>query len=420
MSKWKLGSKMRVVEKPFLEPVTTTINNGKGKFSKEKTEVTYRKVWRKVFTNEPLSYNPPTPEKFEWPEFKTDSERIKHNSSVAKQNELSITEAFAQLLGVDINPDSNLQINANIIPTELRVGDELNMFIRSVSKNRVEFECVNLKQEISSNTNLYRYQNFKRFIPREAIRVRVISATPQRVVVDPVITMVEDFINPRVSNPSIQKTMTQDPQYVTVKNLKLTRGGFLGQAVIPSVSSWVGEDYTVDAFIPGSQIVLNIENDFSRWEGKTVQTFITNYIPKTNKDGVTKMSLICSAKEKLKFDGEKNMINLFKHWCESDKVWEEFSKKQLQGKITGIIHTSKKCGVFVEIPDYNVTGFVTTDPDKLSKYSPMSPIQVNWVGMEENVYYDESTKQTVHNEPFVIENDVLQKCFIKPILKFVE
>lgn len=420
MSKWKLGTKMRVVEKLFWEPVKVTNPSGK-KDTKEKDGITYKKVWRKVLTSEPdKAYVVPPVEKFEWPAFRTESERIKHNSLVAKQQNLSITESFAQLLGINIQSNEELEVHANIIPTELHVGDELDMIIRSVSKDRVEFECVNLKQEIYSSVNLYRYQNFKRFVPQEPVRVRVVAATPQKITVNPVITMVEGFINPIITDPTCQKVLDGEMRCVTVKNLRLTRGGFLGQAVIPTVSAWVGEDYTVDAFIPGSQIVLNIEKDFTRWEGKTIQAFITNYIPKTNKEGVTKMSLICSVKERLKFEGEKNILNIFKHWCEDDKEWNEFSKKQLNGIITGVIHTSKKCGIFVEIPDYNVTGFVNADPSEIGKYAPQTPIQVTWVGMEENTYYDEATKQNIHSDPFIIEDGVLKKCYVKPILKFVK
>jgi hypothetical protein len=47
--------------------------------------------------------------------------------------------------------------------------------------------------------------------------------------------------------------------------LKLSNGGFIGKALVPAVSDFIGEPYYVDAFIPGSQIVLNIESDFSRW-----------------------------------------------------------------------------------------------------------------------------------------------------------
>ena len=53
-----------------------------------------------------------------------------------------------------------------------------------------------------------------------------------------------------------------------VKDLQWTKGGFTGKAVLPNVSDFVGEDYTVDVFIPGSQIVLNITDNFEQFIGK--------------------------------------------------------------------------------------------------------------------------------------------------------
>lgn len=431
MSKWKLGTGMRAVEKAFWEPVK------KDKQSNQKTKgptkeingVMCRKVWRMVKTNmlsrgSKLPTNDFTehPEncgfEAEWPTYTKESQRIKANTESTR--DLTITEAFAKILGIEFNASEEIVAKVNCTPTDLHVGDEIDMEIKSISKNNVEFDCMNLKQTINSCVNLHRFQNFKRFTPKGKVRVRVTAATPQRVVVDPISPMVEDYVNPIIANPIIQKVMEGEPHYITVKNLKLTRGGFIGQAVIPDVSSWVGEDYTIEAFIPGSQIVLNIEENFDKWIGKTVQAFITNYIPKPTYDGSTKMSLICSVKERLKFEGEKNMINIFKMWCDADKPWDAFKQKTFNGVVTGVIHTSKKCGVFVEIPELNVTGFVTAAADEINGYKPHTAVLVNWIDMEENVYFDEASGQMVHEEPFVIEDGVLKKCFIKPVLAFAK
>lgn len=408
MSKFKFASGSQVISMPFLETI-----NEPGVIQK------HRKVWYNVRSTclDDMSVFKRNEEKFEWPEYSSESQRIKANT-VASKN-LTITEAFAKILGIEINVDKDLQIKVDSVPPELKVGDEIDMTIKNISKNNVEFECINLKQTISSSVNLWKYQNFKRFVPRDVIRVRVTRSTPQQIVVDPISPMLSDYLNPIITDPSIQKVMNGDVQTITVKNLKLTRGGFLGQAVIPNISSWVGEDYTIDAFIPGSQIVLNIEDDFEKWNGKTVQAFITNYIQKPGSDGKPKMSLICSVKERLKFEGEKLLIERFKTWCEDEEKWKELASQVYAGEVTGVIHTSKKCGIFIEVPELCITGFMTTAPDEIVNYKPHDKVLINWIGIEENIYYDKGTDQNVHGEPYVIEDGVLKKCYIKPILKIV-
>ncbi len=409
MSKFKFMPGSRVVSMPFWEAV-----NDPGVIQKRK------KVWYNVRTICTAGLpNPKNEEKeFEWPEYNSESQRIKANTAEAK--DLTITEAFSKLLGVEISVNKDLQTKVDCVPPELKVGDEIDMMIKNVSKDGVEFECINLKQTISSSVNLWKYQNFKRFTPKDTITVRVVKSTPQQIVVDPISHMLDEYLGPIIADPTIQNIMEGDVKPITVKNLKLTRGGFLGQAVIPNISSWVGEDYTIDAFIPGSQIVLNIEDNFEKWNGKTVQAFITNYIQKPGPDGKPKMSLICSVKERLKFEGGKLLIETFKKWCENEEFRKELATRTWEGCVTGVIHAAKKCGAFVEIPDLNITGFVTTAPDKLVDYRPHDHVKVNWVDIEENVYFDKETGQSVHGVPYVIEDGVLKKCYIKPILKFVD
>lgn len=411
MSKYKVGRGKHLVEQVFHE----SLND-------KRSPETYRKVWRRVRTSlcDLEGYTPPEKKDltFTWPEYTTETKRIRANTN--KLRELSITDAFAKALGIEIRVGDDFKVVVDNVPSDLRVGDVIDVSIKSISRDSVEFDCVNLKQTLYSNIKLGKYTNFQRFTPKGTIKAKVVSSTPQKVIIDPIAPMLDEFINPIVADPTLQKVMDREVTPITVKNLKITRGGYIGKAVIPNVSSWVGEDYTVDAFIPGSQIVLNIENDFNRWNGKTVNAFISNYVSKPSPNGKPKMSLVCSVKERLKFEGEKQLIDAFKIWCEDKEKWDKMAAEVHEGVVTGVIHTSKKCGVFIEVPSLNITGFVPAPPDKIVNYKPYDKISVNWVGIDENTYYDEVTKQTTHRDPFVIENGVLKKCYIKPMFKFVE
>ena len=347
---------------------------------------------------------------FVWPEFNSDKERIKYNTN--KYKNLSITEAFNQAYGVKLKEN----LFADTTPQDLKVGDEAMVNITSINKDNMLLEVRNFKKTLSSKTNLWKYKKFKEFIPVGPVRMSVMSVTKDNVVVDPIAPLLVDYIDPRVKNPRMQCNIS-NPQPIIVKNLTLTKGGFMGKAVIPNVSEFVGEDYEMEAFIPGSQIVLNITDNFEKFNGATVQAFVVNYIKSPTNPN--KMSLICSAKDYIKFIGECNMVNIFKEWCEESDKWKGVLNHTWKGKVTGVINTSKKCGVFVEIPELCITGMVETKPSELVNYKPHQDIDVKLVGFEEDTYYNHTMQQLQHADPYVIKDDILEKCNLKPVLKFL-
>lgn len=349
---------------------------------------------------------------FIWPEFNDDRERIKAYSK--KYKDMSIAEAFADAYGVKLE---GVKESVNNVPRDLVKGDVLDLEILNIAKNRVDFDTLNYKTQIVTNANLWKYDRFKHFLPKDPVKVKVTNVQKGKVTVDPFAPLIENWILPIKENPNIQKVLAGEKP-IKVKNLTLSNGGFIGDAVIPSVSEFVGEDYTIKAFIPGSQIVLNITNDFEQFVGKTVDAFVLNYMIKP---GTTdEMSLICSVKELIKFRGERNMMSMFNEWCGETDQWKEISQKVYQGSVTGIINTAKKCGVFVEIPELAVTGMIAMEPSKLVNYKPHDKVNVNLVGFDEEKFYNSITKQMQHIEPYIINDGVLEKCNIKPVLKLVE
>ena len=201
-------------------------------------------------------------EAFVWPEFNSDSERIK--AYTKRYKNMSIVEAFEHAYGITIGQVKEV---ANDTPSEIKVGDELSLNVLSITKNHVEFDVANYKAQILSSVNLHKYDRFKHNLPLDPIKVLVMDVNKGRVTVDPIAPVVNGYLNPILANKNIQKVIG-NPMSVKVKNLQLTRGGFTGKAVLPTVSDFVGEEYTVDVFIPGSQIVLNITDDFEQFVGK--------------------------------------------------------------------------------------------------------------------------------------------------------
>lgn len=358
---------------------------------------------------------------FDWSQFQyaSESERIKAYSH--KYKDASIVDAFNDVYGLK---GKNVLVSDETIestPREYNIGDVFDVRISSISKNHVVFSGASLKTEMVSNTNLYKWEKFKHYLPTDPIKVKVVDIDKRgggKVVVDPIIPLIDEWLAPIAKNPRSQQVIGA-PKIVKVKDLRIVSGGFTGDAVVPSVSEFIGEDYTVPTFIPGSQIVLNIADDFKSFEGKTVDTFVSsfNYRMTGSKPSI---SLVCSAKNYLRFLGSLNIIGIFDSWCDDGEEWQKIKDNVYEGTVTGVLNSSRKCGVFVEIPSLFITGMIPTDPASLVNYKPKDKVSVCIKSIEEDMYYNQAAGQFQHNDPYVIEDGVLLKCNIKPVLELVE
>lgn len=342
---------------------------------------------------------------FIWPKFKNDRERIKFFTQ--KYKDMPLADIFQHEYGVKIDYHEHVYM----LPAEPKIGDRFKVFINSITKRDVIFDNINLKTDIVSAVNLWRYDFFKHFIPQEPVEVIVTSVDSRKIVVDPILPQFNSWISKYSKNQSYQRRV-DEPHPITVRNLRLTNGGFIGDAVIEDVSNFIHEEYTIPTFIPGSQIVLNITDDFKQFEGKDVQAFVVNY----NGKSTNNISLICSVKEYLKHIGNCELIKIFNEWCDETDKWKEFNEKTFEGTVTGIINSSKKTGVFIEITDLNITGLAAMPADELVAYKPHQKINVKITGFEENTYFNKEFNQIQHVAPYEIEDGSLVSCNLKPIL----
>lgn len=357
-----------------------------------------------------MSKQKTTQEVFEWPQFKTERERIKFYSQ--KYKNTSLTEAFNEVYNAELRTD----IPDILCQSTLKPGQIVRAKLQSVSKGNVTFDSVSIKDNLICRTNLHRFKKFQEYLPLNPIDLKVIEKTDRGYVVDPLLPIFEGWLNPILKDPTIQCDIN-NPQLVYVENLQLVAGGFIGKVCVKSLSEFVGEPQYIEAFIPGSQIVLNIEKDFEKWIGQTVPAFITNYI---QKPGIGKgMSLVCSTKNYLKYLGDLEKIDIFKAWSDSGEVWDKITDLRFDGVVTGVINSSKKCGVFVEIPQHHITGMVSMKPEELVNYKPGQEIIVKITGFEEEMVWNKVVQQMQHAIPYVIEDNKLKECSLKPILELV-
>ena len=372
---------------------------------KQKQEEEYQKprFERVSFWAIPQTKNHQSSMDIEWPEFKTEKERIRAYSK--RYANTSISEAMCGIKEETIN-----------IP-QLPVTPVVNGIYKArITKhgNYVSVHGLSAKEQVICRNNLKRYTNMEMTDREIDVKVVAIDKLRQTITIDVLQPLFENWINSIMEDKTIQYNV-KAPKVVSVSNLRLGNGGFIGKAEIQAISEFIGEPYYVDAFIPGSQIVLNIENDFNRWNGATVDTFVAGYT--TRPDSVNQMSLICSRKALLNFSGNLTKIELYGDYCTQGKKWKAFTKSSFVGTVTGVINSSKKCGVFVELPLFNITGMINMEPERLVEFKAGDEVSVRITDFEQMLEYDPSTGNMVHQEPYKIENNCLKSCILKPVLE---
>ena len=338
-----------------------------------------------------------------WPEFTKERDRIK--AYTERYKNMSLSEAICGIKESDIHVPE--------IPVTPIVGSIYKARLTKTGTH-IAIDGISAKEQVICRNNLARFTNMQ-MVDRE-IDVKIVAhdKARQTITIDVLQPLFENWVNRIVEDKTIQYDV-KAPKTVTVHDLRLSNGGFLGKAEVPVLSEFVGEPYYVDAFIPGSQIVLNIENDFEKWNGQTVETFVAGY---TTKPGsVNQMSLICSRKALLNFSGNLTKIELYGDYCTNGKKWKTFTKSTFTGIVTGVINSSKKCGVFVELPLFNITGMINVAPERLVEFKAGDEVPVRITDFEQMLDYDSSTGLLVHLQPYKIEDGCLKNCILKPVFE---
>lgn len=341
--------------------------------------------------------------------FKNERERIKIFSEQFK--DLTIVEAFARNYKEAAKLNKDL---GNELPLAVAVGSLLNLRFNSISKAGVVFDAGVHKESFITRNNLARFDKLTNHTPKEPVQCRVVEIGKNDVIVDVFGPMMDEFILPRANEPWTQN-LIQNYVPVKVKNLKLVRGGYIGQAVIPNVSEFVGEEFVIPAFVPGSQIVQNTTDNFEQFEGQDIETFITSYSATPHRG----LSLVCSAKNLIKHRGNLRLKELHAQWCEQEEAWKKLSETVYAGKVTGVINSSKKCGAFVEIPELEITGMIQLKPEELVNFPAGQQIKVKLTNFDEDMFYNAAAGQYQHLPAFEIERGAIKRINIKPVLELV-
>lgn len=358
------------------------------------------KEWNKNHPEEPIDLSQP--------HYKP-SELIKMNSALYADK--TITEAFEAAYNLSVSDD--VREIADLTPVDVKVGDMIPLQFKSITKDGVTFNCVSTHQLLETRNNFYQYENMRKFLPTETFYGRVIDVNPNRAMVDVFGPMMEAELDSITAEPWRQNAVEGELRPVLVKNLHMVRGGFKGKVVLNGMSKFLGGEFEVDAFVPGSQICLNVADDFEQYEGQSVQAFILSAGVGPN----GKMSVVCSVKKLLQHYGNLATMIIHREWCNQNESWKNITEQIHAGKVTGVINSNNQCGIFVEVPELNITGMINKPADELVNYTMGMDINVKIDNVEETLEYDETMDQYQHVVPFEIVDGALKKVNVKVCLK---
>lgn len=352
---------------------------------------------------------------FVFPEFNNERERIKAFSKKFKS--VDILDAFSKIY-TDLSVDKNKLHNEAGQPLYITPMSPVNdkVYFGQVikfNKNGAEIYNPQFNERFITKEDFTKYPLFQNYLLNNQnqvyFKVKKINNMQNTVEVN----VLEAYYD-RWANDIIKMGEYKRP--VEVYDLRLMPGGFLGKIDIPYLSQMLGVPFFLDAFIPGSQIALNIEKNFSKWVDQKVDVIVNKFVKNNGR-----WSIMVSRKKHLQNIGNINIAELFTY-----KDNKETYKTIYDGVVTGIINTNQKCGIFVEIPSENFTGLVPCNPGELVKYRPGTDIKVRIKEFEvrENkkpiVYKRVLNTQNKQNkvQSKWEETDIIEYVNIKPIFDF--
>ena len=309
----------------------------------------------------------------DFPIFNNDKERLKYMKK-AYGDIKSLAKSFSIFYGIEISPEVKTNKSINNVQI-IELGNVYSGTVKSFGKNGITFEVPGVKDEIISKENfndcatsinnyLSQHNNKLLFEVREH--------HDNKYVVSVIGAYYKQWVN------TINKAI-QYEQGINVHIDSNVNGGFVCHTDITPLCQLTGKTYTHSVFIPGSHIVLNIENDFKKWVGQDVVIIPQKFVEfrRDYKTGLIENSLVGSRKKVLQILGMNNIHEIYSKWilAESDER-VKYVPETYEGVVTGILNSNNKTGVFVELVDKFITGFMPIDSMDLLDYHPGDPIKV--------------------------------------------
>ena len=343
--------------------------------------------------------------------FKNDRERLKYMSKAYKN--INIAKSFAIYYGMELDNalKSNKSINTVNVVT---VGNVYVGTVKNFDKHSLTFVIPGVKEEIISKDNLWPYvDNVNAYLATHGNKL--LFEVREKKDNKYYVSVIQGYY--RAWAEKINKAI-ENRNGINVHIDELVKGGYICHTNINELIELTGRHYTHSVFIPGSQIVLNIERDFDRWVGEDVtvvpQKFMNFKTIGYGENQLVERSLVSSRKLVLQILGMKNMYEIYNDVQTKAKLAEANPNVSVEpvvfdGTVTGIINSGKKTGIFVELNDKYITGLMPIEECDLLNYKTGDAIRVSIKEFEVQEGKD----------PFVLnkKGTSLIKCNVRPVFE---
>ena len=300
-----------------------------------------------------------------------DRERLKYMHDNYKN--MSIVDAFNAFYNIDDNTSTSKEVNS-VITIEL--GKCYWGTVESIDKNGIKFTIPGVKDQIVSKENFEDcISSVQAYLAQHSNQLRFEVRSKRNGVY--YVSVINAYY--KLWYEMIEKSMKHS-EPIDVHIDSLTKGGYLCHTEITPLNQLTGKNYTSSVFIPGSNIVLNIERDFTRWIDHNVSIIPQKFVKFRQVGDSEETSLVGSRKAYLQQLGMKYLYDIYNQEQNVMKLASEmnvtYEKPVFEGTVTGIINSNNKTGIFVELNDKYITGLMPIDASELLDYKPGDQINV--------------------------------------------
>lgn len=341
----------------------------------------------------------------DFPVFNSEKERLRYMRM--HYSKLSIGDSFIKFFNIGSKREQESLKNApDTCNISACIGSIITLDVSKIVDGEVYCNN-NYKETIKVIDDLrYNEEHFRRYLKSTGGKV---CAMVRRVI--------DNIIYCSIKDACVAKWWSEIDNAIKSKkaiNVHIDRlfdSGYICSTLIYTAYKVLGINLYEQVFIPGSLIVINIERDFNRWVGQDVLVIpksVTTF--KENSDCKPVKCVICSRKDALRKQAETNLYHIFNESKFVSKFGGIYDKR-FPGEVSGKINTTTKTGLFVEFDDLYITGLYTCDKNTFDRYNIGDRVDVKIIKFE---------RKDGVNDDFVVRNNKIITCNIRPVLEIVD
>lgn len=336
-------------------------------------------------------------------DFKSDKERIKYMNE--NYGGMDLAKSFEIFYGMKISSAAKKSKTINTI-TNIVIGNVYEGTVASFNHRGITFEIPGVKEEIvSKETFSDCFDEVQNYLMNH--NGKLMFEVREKRNGKYYVSVINAYY--RIWQQLIERCIASETP-INVHIDDLVRGGYLCHTDIWPINELTGKNYTSSVFIPGSLIVLNIESDFNKWIGEDVDIIPQKFTHYRPVGAPAENSLVGSRKRLLQLEGFKNIHEIYTRMKLATMPGAKYTPEVFEGTVTGIINSSKKTGVFVELDNKYITGLLPLNSESLYGFHPGDKIKVTVKEWE----------CQPDKEPFVFDKkntSQVYKCHLRPVFE---